>query len=133
LPGVPTPTGAAAPSGNLSTFAGFAWLASAALTAFLAYQQWSFSVEFPSSDLASTAVWNGVTAAITLFFAARLIGTPSRSILDWSIVWALISVVSGVYQVATAEGVGDVFVLSVIAAATAGVLSFVARQGGSAA
>jgi hypothetical protein len=116
------------PPANLAVMAGVAWLISAALTAFLAYQQWSFASAFPSNDLTTSAGWNAVAAAITLYFAARLIGSPSRSLLDRSAAWAIVSVVSGVLQIALLPGVGDLFALSVIAAAVAGVLSFVGRQ-----
>jgi len=124
-PLVPQPVPAAT---NVPMLAGLAWLLGAALTGYLAYQQWSLGSTFGSADYQATAAWNAFTALVTLYFGARLIASPSRRLLDWSAAWAILSVASGVVQIATAGLVGDVFVMSVIAAAVAGVLSFVGRQ-----
>jgi hypothetical protein len=62
---------------------------------------------------------------ITLYFGARLLRRGNRSDLRSSVVWAAISVIGGVYQIANGVS-SDVFAASVIAALVAGVVSLVA-------
>lgn len=124
-PGVSSPP-------NTAAMAGLAWLITAALTAYLAYEQWSLSqavVALGISDegLAGYAGWNAIAAAITLFFGARLLTTPSRKLLDRSAAWAALSVLGGVAQIALSAGSG-LFALVTIGSAVAGVLSYVGRQ-----
>jgi hypothetical protein len=123
----PTQAGSNATT-NVPLLGGIAWIVCAALTGYLAYQQWTFGSATSSSEMTGTATWNAVAAAVTLYFGARLIASPSRSILDWSAAWAVLSVIGGLVQIVLLDVVGDVFVLSVIAAAIAGVLSYVGRQ-----
>lgn len=124
-----TMNSASAPSStNLTLLAGISWLVSAGATGFLAYQQWSLGTAFRTDELTTTAAWNAVAAAITLYFAARLIASPSRALLDRSAAWGVLSVASGVVQIAAFTVRSDLFVLAVITAAVAGGLSFVGRQ-----
>lgn len=106
--------------------AGLAWLVAAALGAYLAYQQWTVAQLLADSDLQVTAAWNALAAIVTLYFGARIIASPSRSLLNNSAAWAALSVLLGVVQ--ATSGVADIFVWAIIAAAAAGVLSFVARE-----
>jgi hypothetical protein len=115
--------------GSAATLGGLAWLLSALLAGYLAYQQWTFGrLVGGANQYETAAAWNVISAIVTLVFATRLLMRPTRGTLGSSVVWAALSVAWGVYQIA--NGVtGDVFVLSILAAAAAGVLSFVARQG----
>jgi hypothetical protein len=112
--------------------AGIAWLITGGLTAYLAYQQLQAyqllqSFGAATGDLGTYAIVNGVSAAVTFWFGARLLTKPSRSLHGWSIVWAIISVTGGVLQLA--QGIGnDVFALSIITSAAAGVISAAARS-----
>lgn len=128
----PTPPTATNAAGNTALLAGLSWLVAAALTGYLAYQQWSLSRELSAlglgdEGLGAYAGWNAIAAVITLFFGARLLTTPTRRLLDASAAWAVLSVIGGVLQIAS-SGSNDVFALGTIAAAVAGVLSFVGRQ-----
>lgn len=124
-----TPATSVTPTSNLPVMAGIAWLITAALTGYLAYQQWTYSQQFSdSSDLQLAAAWNGLACAVTLYFAARHIASPSRRLLDGSAAWAILSVVGGIIQIEGPSPDGDVFAASVIGAAVAGILSFVGRQ-----
>jgi hypothetical protein len=112
--------------------AGLAWLIAAALTLYLAYQQWSASQQLTGlglgdAGLGGYAVWNAAAGIITLFFGARILTKPTPGLLLSSIVWAILNVVSGVAQVG-GGATSDIFVFTIIASAAAGVLSFVARQ-----
>lgn len=127
----PNPEPASA-SGPPAVLAGVAWLITAALSGYLAYQQWTLSQQLASlgigdEGLGAYAAWNAVAGAITLFFGARLLTSPSRRLLDASAAWAVLSVLGGLAQMASGTG-NDVFAWGTIAAAAAGVLSFVARQ-----
>lgn len=119
------------PSNNVATAAAIAWLISAALTGYLAYQQWTVyqALELAGMDpgeWGATAAWNAFSCLVTLYFGARILLSPSRSLLTWSVVWAAITVVGGVAQFGS--GVGDIFALAVISAGIAGVLSYVGRS-----
>lgn len=120
------------PTNQLALIGGIAWLATAGLFAYLAYQQWTLSQDLTDLGvgdlgLGAYAAWNAISAAITLFLGARLIANPTRRMLDVSAAWAVLSVVGGVLQLATGTG-NEVFALSTITAAIAGVLSYVGRQ-----
>lgn len=128
----PSPAGTARPASDgyeLLIASGVAWIVTAALTGYLALEQLNagqtlsrFGLD--SGSLNASAAWNGFAAVVTAFFGARMLMRATR-LLSWSMAWALISVASGAYQVA--NGVSDAtFVLSVVAAGTAGVLSFAA-------
>jgi hypothetical protein len=98
------------------------------LAGYLAYQQWTIGRLIGSpSEYLMAAIGNAGSAIVTAYFAARLLMKPTRGILGTSAVWATLSVAWGIYQIA--NGVtGKVFVLSILAAGAAGVLSLVARQ-----
>lgn len=119
-------TPAAASSASPALMAGVAWIVAAALTGYLAYQQWSIGSFLGSSDLQTTAAWNAFACVVTLYFAAKLITAPSRKLLDRSAAWAVLSVLLGLVQITVA---GDIFALAIIATGVAGVLSWVGRQG----
>lgn len=115
--------------------AGLAWLTCAALTGYLAYQQWAYSQLIKGTILDSgnvgttleqTALFNAFSAVVTLYFGARILTKPTHRLLTWSAFWAVISVGWGILQIS--QGVSnDIFVFSLIAAGVAGVLSGVAR------
>ena len=106
---------------------GVAWIISAAALGYLAFLQLQYSQQgyIDSADAGGLAVWNGISAAITIFFGARLITGTSRSFLMTSVLWATLSVVAGAYQIS--QGVtADVFILATLFSGVAGVLSFTA-------
>lgn len=120
-------------SDNLSaTLAGVAWLAAAAILAYLAFEQWSLGSNLVAAGLAdqglrATAAWNGLSALLTAYFGARCLRQPNRSFLTTSVGWAILNVALGIYQVV--NGVGEtLFVLTIVASGLAGVLSFAARD-----
>lgn len=119
-------------SATPALLAGLSWLIAAALSGYLAYQQWSLSQTLAAlglgdEGLGGYAAWNAIGGLVTLYFAARLLTRPTRRLLDASAAWAVLSVLGGVLQLASGAG-NDVFAIATIAAAAAGVLSFVARQ-----
>jgi hypothetical protein len=102
------------------------------LTAYVALEQYNLSrtltaLNMSEDGLIGYAAWNAIAAAITLFFGARMLTTPTRKQMTNSIMWSALSTVAGAIQVAGGTTY-EPYVLSVIAAATAGVLSYVARQ-----
>jgi len=114
------------------TIAGVSWLIAAALTGYLALEQFQLVnvarlLGYDTSQLTGTAAINAIAAVVTVFFGIRLLLRPSASILGWSIVWSIIDIVGGAYQ--ASQGIGDAaFLGSIIAAGVAGIASFVARQ-----
>lgn len=58
-----------------------------------------------TDDLGAFALVNGVSALVTFWFGARLFIKPTRSLVGWSIFWAIFSVVGGVYQLS--QGIGN--------------------------
>lgn len=119
------------PTNVPATLGGIGWIVSALLIGYLALLQLGYSgfaaqVGVSASDLQSLALWNGITAAVTVYFAVRLLMNPDRGILLTSAGWAALSVVWGVYQVANGA-TNDAFLGSVVAAGAAGVLSIAAR------
>ena len=134
-PAIPAPlVPIARPSAdNLNApLAGVAWLAAAAILAYLAYSQWSVgsalaSAGLPDGNLRGVAAWNVVSALLTAYFGARCLRDPDKGFLRTSVAWAVLNVALGVYQLT--NGVGDaLFALTIIASALAGVLSFAARE-----
>jgi hypothetical protein len=134
----PTPPVAAptvAPTNTVAAIAGVAWLVAAALAGYLAYQQWTYARLVsgtgldPGGNVASTlsqdAAFNAVSAVVTLYFGAKLIVGPTRKHLGWSMAWAALDVILGVVQIGQGA-TSDIFAFSMIAAGTAGILSFAA-------
>lgn len=127
----PTPTSAlpTAPEASrqvVPIIAGVAWLIGAAAIGYLAFLQLQYSgMGFADSDEArGLALWNGLTAAITAYFGAMAIVAPSRSRMGGAVIWAVINVLWGGYQVA--QGLThEAFILALVAFAIAGVLAFV--------
>lgn len=118
---------------QLATWAGLSWLASAALLAFLAFQQFEAASLASSiglgdaSEITATAAWNGLQAIITAFFAVRCLRGPDRGFLTTSVAWAVVNVGFGVYQVVNGATYW-VFYAFLIASGLAGVLSWAARD-----
>ncbi|HVA86554.1 MAG TPA: hypothetical protein VNF73_09595 [Candidatus Saccharimonadales bacterium] len=126
----PAPAAAPAPSFPTAAAAGIAWIAAAVLIGYLALVQLGAAGQlgqlgFGSGDLQTTAIFNGISAAITLFFGARLLTRATRGFLGWSAFWAAISVGWGAYQVANGA-THWAFIGSIVASGAAGILSFVA-------
>jgi hypothetical protein len=120
----------------LRLIAGLAWLLAAALTGYLAFLQLQFSAATEGrlgNEAMSLAITNGISAAITVFFGAKLLMAPSRRFLFNSAAWAALSVTWAVIQIM--QGVtADVFIMATVASAVAGILSLVAaiqRTGGA--
>jgi hypothetical protein len=110
---------------NLLLIAGLAWIGSAAAIGYLAFLQLQYaSTQLPGAeDVGTVALWNGVTAAVTLYFGAKIIIAPTRRLMTNSTIWAVLTVAYGVYQVS--QGVtADVYILALVLAGVAGVLSF---------
>jgi hypothetical protein len=104
------------------------WIAAAALTGYLAFLQLQYSA-FAETRLAdearNLAIGNGISGAITAFFAAKLLLGPTRRFLLNSAGWGAISVAWGAVQVS--QGVtADIFIAATVAAGVAGLLSLVA-------
>jgi len=118
-----------APTGTpmVVTLAGLAWIGAALLTGYLAYLQLSVGSILPGQGYQELALWNGVSAAVTLYFGARLLTRPDRDWLKWSIYWAILNVAWGGYQ-ASQGATTDVFMLSLVLSGAAGILSFAARD-----
>ena len=64
---------------------------------------------------------------MTLYFGAKMLTTPTRQQVTRSIWWSALNIVLGGLQI-LGGATYEPFVLAIIAAATAGVLSYVARQ-----
>ena len=109
-------------------FGGIAWLGSAAMIAYLGLLQLGYvGSVIDAGDLQATAIWNLVTAALTLFFAARLLTSPTRGILGTSAAWAALTAIWGAFQIA--NGVTHwAYIGATVAALAAGILSLVARS-----
>jgi hypothetical protein len=120
---------------STAQYAGVAWLITAAITGYLAFEQWTLAtalgVAASGRELMAVAALNGVSALITAYFGARCLQGPRKGQLGNAAVWGLLSVSFGVYQVAQGASYG-VFLLSIVAAGVAGILSFVARDQASA-
>ncbi len=107
--------------------AGIAWLIGAAAIAYLAFLQLQYgSLGFAdSADATSLALFNGIAAAITVYIGARAILSPTKQRLLGGVIWAVINVGWGAYQVS--QGVThEAFILSLVAFGVAGIVSFVA-------
>jgi len=136
-PPAAVPAAAAAPiaqanSSQMALGAGLAWLAAAALTGFLALQQWQAYQELTALGQAGlgldgAAIENGVAAVITAYFAIRCFQRPGRTFWSWSLFWAVVNVGFGVIQV-VGGATYWVFFLVIIASGAAGFLSLAARR-----
>lgn len=114
------------PNQTVAVLAGIAWLIGAAAIGFLALLQLQYSsFGFPDSDEAmGLAAWNGITALITAYFGAMAIIKPSAGRMAGGVVWAVLNVAFGAYQVS--QGVShEAFILALVAFSVAGVLAFV--------
>jgi len=117
--------------GQLMIGAGIAWIVAAAASGYLALLQLNGGNElnaigFDGSGLLSDAAFNGVGAILTVYFGARLI-MRHRGLLSWSVGWAVLSVLGVGYEIATGLTNAEL-ILSAVAAAIAGILSFVAYR-----
>lgn len=139
--GTPPPTDtspqpAVVPSQIVPVIAGIAWLIGAAAVGYLAFLQLQYSsLELADADEArGLAAWNGLTAAVTAYFGAMAIVAPTRGRMGGAVIWAVINVLFGGFQVS--QGLThEAFILALVAFAIAGVLAFVAwrqfaEQGG---
>lgn len=108
--------------------AGLCWLAAAALTAYLAFLQLQYSALTDgrlADEARNLAIGNGLSAAVTVYFAAKLLLGADRRFLLNSVFWGVLVVIWGVVQIG--QGVtADVFLMATVAAGVAGVLSLVA-------
>ncbi len=126
------PATVAGPRNDLAIFAGVAWLAAAAATAFLAFLQWDVSrtlagAGFADQGISAYAIANAVGALLTAYFGARCLRSPTRGLLGTSTAFAVLNVAWGVIQVANGAS-HWLFYVTIVAAALAGVLSLVARD-----
>ncbi len=126
----PTSEAAADRSSTISLIAGLAWIGAALCYGYLAFLQLTYAplLGGQADHLRELAVGNGIGAAITLFFGARLILGTTRGTLTGSAIWGGLGVAYGVWQIS--QGVThEVFLLGTLLAGAAGVLSLVAAQG----
>lgn len=108
---------------------GIAWIVAAVAIGYLALLQLGYAgTTLDNGSFEALAIWNGIAAAITVYFGARLLMSPTRSTLHVSVIWAAISVASGAYQIANGA-THELFLLSTLAAGVAGVLSLAASSG----
>ncbi len=108
--------------------AGVAWILTAAVTAYLALLQWSYvGTMFDDGTYQLNALWNGIAAVLTAYFGARCLMNPPRGLLGTSTAWGVLSVAWGAYQIANGA-THELFLLSVLGAGVAGILSLAARS-----
>jgi uncharacterized membrane protein HdeD (DUF308 family) len=118
----PATTPAANPT-QLSMLAGVAWLLAGGLIAYLALLQLGIADAYPEAGQA--AMWNGATAALSIAAGAALIARPSKGLLLGSLLFALVSVVWQVLQIA--GGVTHpTYLGATVAQLAAGILSWAA-------
>ena len=116
---------------QVETAGGVAWIICALFTGYLALVQFGIASTLGSLDrgvvgsLNLDAIFNGLAAALTVYFGARLLLSPPRGFLGTSTVWGVLDVIWGTYQIANGAS-HWAFYGSVVAAAAAGILSFVA-------
>lgn len=128
----PPPPDVPSARGPLATYAGVAWLATAAMMAFLAFQQLEAAQSLRllgiagGEDLTLTAVLNGVSALITAVLGLRCLAGATWGFLHKSAIWALVNVGFGVWQVVNGATYW-VFYATIIASGLAGLLSWAAR------
>jgi len=121
------PLAESAPEQTVPIIAGIAWLIGAAAVGYLAFLQLRYSGLglADADDARGLALWNGLSAAITAYFGAMAIVAPSRGRMGGAVLWAIINVGWGGYQVS--QGLThEAFILALVAFAVAGVLAFVA-------
>ena len=113
------------PNETIGLIAGLAWIGSALAIGYLAFLQLQYAgLGLPDSDDAmGLATWNGVSAAITVFFGARLILGVDRRFLVSAIGWAVVTVAWGMLQISQGF-THEVFLIATVLAGVAGVLSF---------
>jgi hypothetical protein len=137
-PPVTAPT-TSPPSDNaktLSTLSGIGYLVGAAAVGYLAYLQLDAgnlinqlgleSSGYRSSDFYGYAVLNGISAAITVYFAIRLLVTPTRGRLMGAAVWGAINLVWGIIQLSNTPGANAAFLIATVAFGLAGAVAFAA-------
>lgn len=114
------------PNDTIGLLAGLAWIGSALGIGYLAFLQLQYAGTgfADADDVMLLAGWNGVSAAITLFFGAKLILGVDRRFLVSSIGWAVLTVGFGVYQISQGF-THEAFLFATLMAGTAGILSFV--------
>jgi hypothetical protein len=105
--------------------AGIAWILSAVLMGYLALLQLGYA-NIAGTDLRSLALWNGLSAAITLYFGARMLRNPT-GILTASIVWGVLTVAWNGYQIAQGA-THEAYLGATVTAGAAAVLSWAARS-----
>ena len=124
----PAPT-APGQSTQVTTLAGIAWIICAALTGYLAFIQLGYAGTIvDDGSLPSLALWNGVTAALTLSFGAKLLTKPDRGFLGTSTAWAALVVLWNGYNIMNGA-THEAYIGATVAALAAGVLSWSARSG----
>lgn len=128
----PNPATQPTPDRTIEILAGIAWLIAAVLLGYLGLQQFQAAsvADFyglNADDYRQSAIWNLVSAAITLYFGVRVLRTSTVGLLGWSVAWAIVTVLLGIYQIN--EGfTGDVFLGYIVASGAAGILSLVAAR-----
>jgi len=115
-------------SRTLRLIGGIAWLACAALIAYLGLVQLGYvGTIVDNGSLQATGMWNLVAAAITMFFGARLLTNADRGFLGTSAAWAALTVLWQGYQIANGA-TNEAYVAATVAALVAGVVSYAARS-----
>jgi hypothetical protein len=128
-PTPPATAGSVDRSATISLIAGLAWIGAGVCFGYLAFLQLQYApiLGGQADQLRGLALGNGIGAAITLFFGARLILGASRSTLMGSAVWAGLGVAYGAWQISQSL-THEIFLLGTLLTGVAGVLGFVAAQ-----
>jgi len=123
----PSPRPPQQPVQHLAIITGISWLAGAAAISYLAFLQLQYSSvsrRAMADEVRALALWNGFSAAITVYFGAMLLMKPSRSRAIMGSIWGGASVIYGAYQVS--DGVRHpAFLFALVCFGLAGVLSLV--------
>lgn len=115
-------------AGTLAILGGVAWLACAAAIGYLALLQFGYvGSVLDDGSLQGTAIWNGISAALTLYFGARLLTGPTRGLLGTSAAWGALTVVWQVFNISRGA-THETYLVATLAAGMAAVLSLAARQ-----
>lgn len=122
------PATSAKSTSTVAMLGGIAWLAGAAAIGYLAVLQLGYvGSVLDDGSLQGTAIWNGVSAALTLYFGARLLTGPSRGILGTSAAWGALTVIWQVFNISRGA-THETYLVATVAAGMAAILSLAARN-----
>jgi hypothetical protein len=113
---------------NPALLGGLAWLLCAAAIGYLGLLQLGYvGTVVDEGSLQAIALWNFLSAGLTLYFGARLITRPTKGILGTSALFALVTVLWQAYNISLGA-THETYLISTVAAGMAGILSVAARR-----